>query len=412
MSASTAGRSGAAAQTTRVADAERLREIVDPHHRHSSGPDPRAQDARDWLRLIVASVARGLIATVLGLAFWAAAPAVLGWHPTTVMTGSMEPRIHPGDVVVSVPVPPAKIQLGKVILFRDPAHPGELRLHRYYRVGPGGSLVTKGDANPTADATPVARSAVEGVALLRVPWIGLPILWLHEGKWLYLAITAAVLTLLLGFTGIDSDLRHGRGDPARVRRLETERGRKAVAKAEASRSAYIEAERKAITRRTIRLRARRVKRLRVAGGALALILLAGAATSMAPTPAALAASWVGTTSNPTSNLTAATAVAPTGLTCTNNADGSTVTIGWSYAGSVTPATFSVINNGTVYATAPGTSTSTTLSVTSLLGLGLATYPVSVRTDLVAGNTAWTAMSTTTVGVKVTALLGITSVRCA
>ena len=38
----------------------------------------------------------GVVATLLGLALWAAAPAVIGWHPTTVMTGSMEPRLRPG----------------------------------------------------------------------------------------------------------------------------------------------------------------------------------------------------------------------------------------------------------------------------------------------------------------------------
>lgn len=406
MSASTAGRSAESV------DADRLREIVDPHHRHSRGPDPRAQDARDWVRLIVASVSRAVLATVLGLAFWAAAPAAIGWHPTTVMTGSMMPRLHPGDVVVSVPVPPARIALGKVVLFRDPAPPGELRLHRYYEPGPHGTLVTKGDANAAADSTPVPRSAVEGVALLRVPWIGLPILWFHEGRWLALAIVSAILTLMIGFTGIDSGLRHDRDDPARNRRLESARGRAAVARAEAARTAYVSAERRAITRKLVRRRARRVRRLRIAGGALALIVLTGAATQIAPTPRALAASWVASTGNPVSRFTAATAVAPTTLTCANNADGSTVTIGWSYAGTTTPATFSVLYNGTVYATAPGSASSTTLSTTTLLGLGLATYPIVVRTDLVAGNTAWSATSATSVPVKVTSILGATSVRCA
>ena len=53
-----------------------------------------------WLRLLVGTLSRTVLATVVGLLLWAAVPAVIGWTPTTVMTGSMEPRIHPGDIVV------------------------------------------------------------------------------------------------------------------------------------------------------------------------------------------------------------------------------------------------------------------------------------------------------------------------
>jgi signal peptidase len=370
--------------------AARLAEIVDPHHRHSAGPHPRGQDARDWTRLVVASLARGVLAVMLGLAFWAAAPTVIGWHPTTVMTGSMMPRIHPGDVVVSVPVPPATIQLGKVILFDDPANPGELRLHRYFEKEPHGTLITKGDANGQTDSSPVERSAVRGVGMLRVPWVGLPMLWIHEGRWLNLAILAASVTVLLGLTGIDRDLRHDRQDPARTRRLSTARGRASAERAEEARSA--------------------------AGAAAVVLLVAGVALSAAPAPSAEAAATIftGTTTSPASSFTADQAVGVTNVGCTDNSDGTTVTISWSYAGSRDPATFSLINNNTSYGSTTGGNRSAVLSVNSLLGLGLATYAVAVRTDLIAGNTSWVAFSPTVTSVKIVSVLGIggTSVRCA
>ena len=78
----------------------------------------------------------------------------------------------------------------------------------------------------------------------------------------------------------------------------------------------------------------------------------------------------------------------------------------------TPDDFALTYNGTVFATATGAARSATLSTTSLLGLGLLTYPVAVRTDLTASNSAWSTTSATTIGVKVNALLGATSVRCA
>ena len=119
-----------------------------------------------WLRLVVGVVSRTVLGTLVGLLLWAAVPAVIGWTPTTVMTGSMEPRIHPGDVVVAKPVAETEIHRGQVLLFQDPDRADHLRLHRYDDNGQGTQIVTKGDANPTADSTPIDRSAVVGVGYL------------------------------------------------------------------------------------------------------------------------------------------------------------------------------------------------------------------------------------------------------
>ncbi|MEG8033804.1 S24/S26 family peptidase [Sphingomonas sp. LR61] len=148
------------------------------------GPTPHAvlRDVVDWGRVVVGTVARGVVATLLGLALWAAAPALIGWQPTTVMTGSMEPRLTPGDVVVSRPVASGEVRTGKILLADDPDQPGHLRMHRYVEDGPGGTLVTKGDANPQQDSTPLERSAVHGVAFLRIPFVGAPVLWLRQGS--------------------------------------------------------------------------------------------------------------------------------------------------------------------------------------------------------------------------------------
>ncbi|WNY33608.1 S24/S26 family peptidase [Curtobacterium flaccumfaciens] len=124
------------------------------------GPAPHAavRDAVEWGRVVVASLARGVVATLLGLALWAAAPALIGWQPTTVMTGLMEPRIVPGDVVVSRPVGSGEIAMGKVLLADDPDQADHMRMHRYVQDGSRGTMVTKGDANPQQDSTPIERS--------------------------------------------------------------------------------------------------------------------------------------------------------------------------------------------------------------------------------------------------------------
>ncbi|WP_123654294.1 hypothetical protein [Curtobacterium sp. ZW137] len=59
------------------------------------GPEqlsPRLGDVVDWVRVVVATLARGLIATLLGLALWAAAPAVIGWPSRSPTRGPPRPR--------------------------------------------------------------------------------------------------------------------------------------------------------------------------------------------------------------------------------------------------------------------------------------------------------------------------------
>lgn len=157
-------------------------------------------------RLVAATLARAVLTLGLSLALWAAAPAILGWHPTTVVTGSMQPRINPGDVVVARPVPTGELRPGHVLLVDDPDHHDRLRLHRLVRTNPDGRLVLRGDANPTEDSTPVDPRAVHGVGSVRVPYVATPIMWIQKHAWTNLAILLAVILTLVAATGLDRDL--------------------------------------------------------------------------------------------------------------------------------------------------------------------------------------------------------------
>jgi signal peptidase I len=172
--------------------------------------------SRVWATLVLATAARITLIAAMCLLFWAAMPALWGWIPTTVSSDSMAPRIRTGDVVISVPVDPSTVKAGQVLLVDSPDHLGELRLHRMVGLNEAGELVTKGDANPTNDSTPVARSAVKGVAFLKVPFVGLPGFWLHDGDILRLAALTAGATGLLALSGLDRGLirRLGAGERA------------------------------------------------------------------------------------------------------------------------------------------------------------------------------------------------------
>ncbi|MDT0234298.1 S24/S26 family peptidase [Curtobacterium sp. BRB10] len=386
------------------------------------GPAPHAavRDAVDWGRVVVATVARGVVATLLGLALWAAAPALIGWQPTTVMTGSMQPRIVPGDVVVSRPVGSGEIATGKVLLADDPDQADHLRMHRYVEDGPGGTMVTKGDANPQQDSTPIERSAVHGVAFLRIPFIGTPIRWISAGEWGLVAMLALGLTAVLALCTIDGSLRrlveadddtdgaagpddatgpdHAAGPAAGTDDgLEARDG--AATGLPAAASSFL-------TRRALRGRARRVRRLRRVGGGAAVLVLAAAASVLLP-GAADAAPWSRTTVAPTAAFTAGTATPATALTCSPNGDGS-VNIGFAHNGPAA-ASFSVLNTNanTIAATGPAGSTAPIrVTGSGILTLG-AVVTVKIRTNW-AGS--WYVDSTATTRIQ-TALVG-TNLSCA
>lgn len=130
---------------------------------------------------------KGKIAQSVGAIVLAilAAPSILllfpalagGSQADVVLTGSMEPAIHAGDLVVlDVPADRGRgLAVGDVIAYRVPAS-ATIVLHRIIEVqrdAGGWSYVTQGDANPAPDPNPVPSSQVVGTYSLRVPYYGL-----------------------------------------------------------------------------------------------------------------------------------------------------------------------------------------------------------------------------------------------
>ncbi|SDX97380.1 signal peptidase, endoplasmic reticulum-type [Geodermatophilus africanus] len=141
------------------------------------------------LRVVVAAV----LVALAGLVVLALAPRLAGFQGHVVVSGSMEPRLSAGDVVLTRPVPPQDLQPGQVLLFPDPEGADRLVLHRLVAFDARGDLVTRGDANQSDDTTHVPASSVIGEAQLRVPYVGLPAYWRFAGQWGSLAALAALL---------------------------------------------------------------------------------------------------------------------------------------------------------------------------------------------------------------------------
>lgn len=118
-----------------------------------------------------------LLVTLMGL--------VAGYRAMVVVSGSMEPSIQRGDIVVSAPA--SNPEKGDVIAY---AGPHGVIVHRVIDEGVGEDgevfLKTKGDANSAPDPWEVPRRAVIGRVVAVIPYLGYPIYYLS--------------TLLGGFT--------------------------------------------------------------------------------------------------------------------------------------------------------------------------------------------------------------------
>jgi signal peptidase I len=156
-------------------------------------------DRRSWRRTALygaGTVSMLIISMTSSLALWILLPwGFLGWSPTLVTSGSMQPLVAPGDVVMIRPVPRDELVANSVVLF-DRAD-GERVLHRIVEQLPDGTFRTQGDANTSPDSEFLHAEHVHGAAVLAVPFIGRPALWLYQGRVLPLTGTAVALVALL-----------------------------------------------------------------------------------------------------------------------------------------------------------------------------------------------------------------------
>ena len=159
-------------------------------------PGPEVVE-QSWGQVLRVGAARAVLSMVVSLLIWSLLPAVIGWTPRVILSGSMEPRIHVGDVIVTREVPTATLVKGQVLTVKDPDHPGITRTHRMVRRDAEGLIVTRGDANRQADSSHVSDDAVLGMGVIRVPYVGRPMYWVAERNWLALGSTLALLGLCL-----------------------------------------------------------------------------------------------------------------------------------------------------------------------------------------------------------------------
>lgn len=130
-------------------------------------------------------------------------PSFAGYMPMIVMTGSMEPEIKGGDLVICKTTKAENISKGDIISFFDPDGNGtSVVTHRVTEViNEDGkiSFRTKGDANLIEDKSVVPAENLVGKYKTRIPYAGNVSMFMQSTAGLIVCVILPILLLL----GID-----------------------------------------------------------------------------------------------------------------------------------------------------------------------------------------------------------------
>lgn len=115
----------------------------------------------------------------------------LGFRLFSVLSGSMEPAISKGSLILVRPVD--KYQTGDIITFRGEGDSKETVTHRIINVVEDKDnnkfgYETKGDANEDPDPELIARRRVIGKVMVKFPWLGHPVAFAQTQEGLLILI--------------------------------------------------------------------------------------------------------------------------------------------------------------------------------------------------------------------------------
>lgn len=135
-----------------------------------------------------------IIAILIVLVLVMFAPRLFGWQNLAVLSGSMEPNISVGSMVIIKDVNPEELETGDVITFR--VSDSTLVTHRVVENNvETQEITTKGDANDVNDGNPVSYSNVIGELFISIPLLGY--LSIYMQSTLGIAILCGVVFVLL-----------------------------------------------------------------------------------------------------------------------------------------------------------------------------------------------------------------------
>jgi len=118
-----------------------------------------------------------------------------------VLSGSMEPAVKTGSLVITLPAVVSDVQKGDIISFRSHENENNIILHRVVDISnESGSIffTTKGDNNDGTDNEPVPARDLVGKQLLSLPYLGRLVNFMRTPVgFLFLIFTPALIFVIL-----------------------------------------------------------------------------------------------------------------------------------------------------------------------------------------------------------------------
>lgn len=167
-----------------------------------------------WARFALSLLSRGYLTVMATLAVIALLPVLLGWRPMVILSGSMEPTISTGDVVLLSDMPAGENYGDGMVVAFDAVDVDDqpiIKMHRIAETVEGG-YVTRGDANRDPDSGIRTEAELHGAGRILVPFIGLPAYWMGRDA---LALAAWILGTLVAIgLAVPTPVRSRRSEKA------------------------------------------------------------------------------------------------------------------------------------------------------------------------------------------------------
>lgn len=136
-------------------------------------------------------------AAVAILAIFLVIVKLLGWNLFSVESPSMSPQYPQNTLVIVQPVAPEEIEVGDVVTYVLNAD-GVFVTHRVVEINTADrTFITKGDANSSADPSPVLWDNVVGKVLFDIPAVGRPMQFLTAQENRPIVITVIVVLFVI-----------------------------------------------------------------------------------------------------------------------------------------------------------------------------------------------------------------------
>jgi len=127
----------------------------------------------------------------------------------TVLSGSMEPTIKTGSVIIIKPVSSYKV--GDIVTFGEISKTSIPKTHRITRTYVQNDIqlyATKGDANDNEDGKSIKKEDIKGKVILSIPYLGYAVSFAQTKKgFLLLIIIPCVLIIVGEFLNIKKNIK-------------------------------------------------------------------------------------------------------------------------------------------------------------------------------------------------------------